>query len=62
MHEIVKELNKYDEKKIPVPELEVPKKSSKKLIDLSKLDTHIDLASNVMNLTIGELTSQDAQV
>ena len=28
-------------------------------MDLSKLDTHIALKSNVMNLTIGELTSDD---
>lgn len=53
----MKELNKYDEKKTIVPVLQEAKKSSKKLFDLTKLDAHVELASNVMNITIGQLTS-----
>lgn len=53
VHDIVQDLHKTDEKKSPIPLLEVAKKSSKRKIDLSKLDHHIALESGVMNLTIG---------
>lgn len=55
-------MSKHDEKKVLLPTLDESRKGKKRSIDLSKLDSHIGLTSNVMNFTMGEVTGlQDEQ-
>ena len=57
VHDIVLDLHKYDELKSAPPAFKQNNESSKKKIDLSKIDQNIFIDSNILNITIGQITS-----